>query len=235
MNINLILDIIVLIFLALGCIIGAKKGLIYQILSLVSFVISFIAAKFFSKIIAIWGYTTFIKEKIELMISEKIVISISEEHLHLATPEKIKSTLSDVLNDIPNFISDMINLEKIDFSSMPLDSAAELGSALASIVIAPIIIIILSHILFVVLFIIFTILFKILIKATNIVKKIPLIKKANKWIGALLGIVIYGIILTIFIQVFGLLLTLNGADSFIGISEETIQSTYLFKIFYNIF
>lgn len=234
MDINLILDIIVVGILILGCIIGAKKGMVYQILSLASFVVSFIVAKIASKAIAAWAYTNFIKEKIELIVSDKITSLIPAEYLQFATTDNIKESLAEILKDIPTFISDMINLETIDYSLISLESIPELSATIVSVVLAPVIIILISHVVFLILFIVLTLLFKLLIKVTNIVKKIPLIKTANKWIGAILGVATYGVVLTIGIQIFSLLLTLNGTGSFLGISEEIIESTYLFKLLYNI-
>jgi uncharacterized membrane protein required for colicin V production len=235
MFINLILDSIILTFLVLGCIIGAKKGFVYQFLSFFSYIISFIIAKILSKIASAWIYTTFIQEKIETTVLDKISTLIPEESLHLANTEQIKNVLINLLNDIPNFISDIINLDNIDINSLPLNSISEFSTAIVSIVLAPTIILLISYILFIFLFIILAVLVKIIINKTKVINKIPIIKTFNKITGAIFGFVKYGIIVFVFVQIFGLLLLLSGPEGLFGITEDIVQSTYLFKIFYNIF
>lgn len=113
-----------------------------------------------------------------------------------------------------------------------MDTKDNLKGAVMNGMIKPNCILLIRTIAFVVIFLLATIALRIVTAATGIVTKIPVLNKVNSLLGLVLGL-IEGLI-TVFIVclVTRLIVSLSSANSIL-FNQTAIDSTFLFKIFYN--
>lgn len=113
-----------------------------------------------------------------------------------------------------------------------MDTKDNLKSAVMNGMIKPNCILLIRTIAFVAIFLLVTIALRIVTSATGLVTKIPVLNKVNSFLGLVLGL-IEGLV-TVFIVclVTRLIVSLSSANSIL-FNQTAIDSTFLFKIFYN--
>lgn len=236
---NYILDGAVALAIIIGFFIGRKRGLVYSVLSLISYAASFMVAKMGSTVVANWFYDTFVKSTLVRETGAKITEVIGGNDALAALQASgagidISSIINQVINSLPKFLTNGIDLSAISTNNFELTSIESLSSSIVSTIFYPVIIVIFINIAFVILFLLCLIVFKVIFKLTKILKKLPLIGKIDKIGGALLGVATSGMIIILITKVLAMFMTLSGTNSFLGISQAMVNATWLFRIFFNI-
>lgn len=113
-----------------------------------------------------------------------------------------------------------------------IDTKDNLKGAVMNGMIKPNCTLLIRTIAFGVIFILATIALRIVTAATNLVTKIPVLNKVNSLFGLILGIVEGLITVFIVCLVTRLIVSLSSANSIL-FNQTAIDSTFLFKIFYN--
>lgn len=216
---NIFLDGLILVILVLFTIIGVRKGLIRSVINLLGTVFSAYFSGIAAKACAQWIYTSMIKQSIISSVSDSLTASAGEGAL---------STVNDIIESLPDFIKAIVpNAE----ASTQLQDALNSGiNSIASAVeqlVSPVVTAILSIALTVVLFVLFMVLVRFISRAVTRVCRIPVLFGVNRTLGGILGL-LKGVVLIMLAVSLLRLLSDFGASN-----QQTIDNTYLFKLFYN--
>lgn len=233
---NTIIDLITLGILLVGLFIGIKRGLIASVLNLVAYGTSFLIAKFQSRAAAEWIYNIYFKERLVNNITSQIneIFSGSLDVLTNLPSKNMIETIKQMADSLPYFISSNLNITNDMAASLPLTSISEFSEAFVNVIVYPPLLIILTRLMFVVIFLLALLLFKIVIKATKILKKIPILGKADKYGGAIFGLASAALFVLLAAKLTVILINFNGTNDFFGLTPTIINSTKLFKIFVNL-
>ncbi len=185
---NYIFDIVLGIVAVVIIIFTAKKGFVLSLLSTVSVVLSGFLSYKFTKPVSEFIYSSFLYDKIELKFTE--VIS------NLSQDASFEGKLDAMINSLPEGVVNAskglgFNLETA-ISSINLDlfTNENIVKAFIDNIASDIIMTVLDVVVFAVLFILLSFVLKyISILFSKIVKKLPLVGKANTVLGGALGIV----------------------------------------------
>lgn len=113
-----------------------------------------------------------------------------------------------------------------------IDSRSTLKSAVMDEIIAPNCLIALRTVVFTIIFILVSIIMGIIAKAGELINKIPVLGKANKFLGMIAGLC-EGLVIIFVVCLITRFFVSLGGDSTILFNRSTIESTILFKKFYN--
>lgn len=172
------IDLALIIITALMVIIGACRGLIISLISMVRFTIgvplSFFVSEMFSKLV----YDGFVKEIAYQKVSERLADSQSVNSI-------IKS-VDDFTNSLPSIFS-----KGIDTASFKILSIDEISRAITDSVVEPIAVVIIKILLFVITFVLFYIITGVIISFIKTLQKkdhMPL-KRTDIVLGGVFGFV----------------------------------------------
>lgn len=171
--VDLILAGIVLAF----TITGAAKGFVKTVLSFVAVVVAAILARTLTPSFAEQIYTAFVHERLVELIAENLGTAAND--VGAALPDGVKLLAAAFGLDINAIISQM-------GASLDLNGVAEY---LAVNVAQPVVMILVRALTAVVIFVVLMAIFKFAIRIINRVFKLPVLKTANKGLGAVLGFV----------------------------------------------
>lgn len=113
-----------------------------------------------------------------------------------------------------------------------LDATSSVKEAVVGKIVKPVFVMAVQTLLFIVIFIVVLIIVDIIARALKIVNKVPVIGSVNSVLGGAAGLVQGLITVCIICIVFRFGIALSGGDV-IFFNEMTINSTYIFKWFYN--
>ena len=113
-----------------------------------------------------------------------------------------------------------------------LDTKDNFKSAVMNGVIKPNCMLVIRSIVFGVIFILINIALRIAVAATKLVTKIPVLNKVNSFLGLILGLIEGLVLVFLLCLVTRLIVSLSSANSIL-FNQTAIDSTFLFKIFYN--
>ncbi len=183
--INLIVDLLIIAIIAIGAIIGAKRGFIKSVLKTCAGIIALIVAYAFNK-----PLSAFLSEKyFHGPIEEKISVAL-DTHLGGAldtlTPEKLVSGVPDALKNILNLVG--YDIEKIASEAIAsgADTVSRFCESSAAVIANALSTIIAFSVLLIGSFIILRILAFVL---DSIFRHIPGIKQLNSTLGLLFGLI----------------------------------------------
>ncbi|MDO4730860.1 MAG: hypothetical protein Q4B14_01845 [Clostridia bacterium] len=219
-KIAIIYDIFTVLLIVAFILLGYKKGFLRSIASIVSIAGSAIISIFLSKTSANFIFDVLIEDGLCTQISKFLVTGQN-------TYENISSLLSNTfpfMFDSQSFLNSSQSIGHITSLTDPL----AITRTIKPYIVSP-----LSGILFVVYFLIFVILIEILWKLLFKGTKRGKLGFANKSFGAVFG----GLKSIIIVCIIGFILScvlmfVDSDNSFF--SETTINSTYIFKYFYNL-
>lgn len=223
----MVLDIIIIVFVLMLAFIGMKRGIARTIYGIICLALAGVLAYLGGKALAEFVYNNFILDS----ITESVKTTFSSSLVN-------SSKLSEgVFGSIPAFLSGILmslGITQKGFAST-LDTASNLSqtATLTAVnkVISPVIISVISVAFIILFFIIFMLLLKLVI-GRHLLKlfKLPVIKWVNSLLGGILGFG-EGVLLVI-LAIFALkIFMFFSQDPFI--SQELIDSSYIFKSVYN--
>lgn len=184
-------DLIMLAITLVLTVIGFARGAVKTILSVIGGIISYALSYALGKRLAEPVYNCFLKDSVNNEISSHITDLLENEG------GNIGDSLTDILPDsLQFFISDnelvnSLNNVAGDTTAQVVDSAAQIIQQVAE----PIFIGFISICITIVLFILFNALITVLLHLSDFIDKIPIIGKANRIVGAIIGF-LSGLVLT---------------------------------------
>lgn len=113
-----------------------------------------------------------------------------------------------------------------------LNSRANLKTAIMDNMIKPECMLVIRTIAFAAIFILVGVVLRIVVSVTGLVTKIPVLNKVNAFLGLVLGLVEGLIVVFVVCLATRLIVSLSSANSIL-FNQTAIDSTFLFKIFYN--
>lgn len=175
---SIAIDIAFILIFVASVLLGIKKGFVRMILSLVALVASWMAADKFAPAASQWINDNFIRENAIALITEKLaaVFENGSREIIEAVPEYIikAAELAD------------ISLENVIESAVEPSAAAEnIFSACETTIVLPV----LEFLMFIVIFIVVSIVLAIIVRVADKIFDLPVLKKLNKFLGAIAGAV----------------------------------------------
>lgn len=215
-------DGLVLLILTLFVVKGVLKGALRSALSLLGVILTAYFSSILGKALAAWLYDTFFKQSIINSVSDSINSSIGQN---------TADVIAQIVDNLP-----FISLLNPDLSnSATVVSAIESGSLTAAntveSVLSPIIIGFISILTTIFLFILISFAVRFLISLILKVGKLPVLSQFNRILGGVLGLFSGTVIIMLLILILKLIAAFGSANQLL--SDEVINSTYLFKLFYN--
>lgn len=179
-----ILILLIPIIFIVAVIRGIKRGFMNQLISLVSTVVAVIIALMLCAPVANAAYDGLIEDK----VCDKISATVEKSGADAATDLIVKN--------VPSFVTSSAKKVGLDIGEV-IDGAVvidgnradSIAKAINDKIARPFILVIVKIIAFLIIFAIVKILIGILAKALNIVAKLPVINKANKLLGGVVGAV----------------------------------------------
>lgn len=221
----MILDIIIVAFIAILVIVGIKRGIAATLLNLLSVAAAGLLAYIGSKLVAGWIYSAFISRTVTESVSE--TVSNSAQNAEIISQEAI--------DNLPDFIKGLLSAFGIQTDAFN-DSAAQAvqnnSDALAKTVddtISPVVISVLSVVLLVVMFIVFLIICKFIARRLVRLFDLPVISAVNRLLGGTLGFLEGAAICLVAILACRVLLPYTAEPL---ITPEMIDQSIIFKAVY---
>lgn len=182
-----IVDLILIIAVAVIAIISAKKGFLLALLNIAAYVVSGVLAKLFSSPVVSYIYSNYFSEKILLKLHELIPSGSVEGELETVIINAIQSLPEPIVSLISHFNAS----ELVSAVVTPADTALTV-EMIEQTYVAPFVSNVLSIVVMVVLFILFSFVLRFVFSLINKMitgKKHKIIRGANMFFGAALGVV----------------------------------------------
>ncbi len=174
--------IAVIAVLAIGAVIGWKRGFVDMLFGAVSMILALVLAVIIApKLGAAVQENENIMEKLTVKVSE--VLNLDELAVEIPDAERLVDNLN-----LPNAIKEKITsaefMEKIELDTLAEDASSKMADAVAVFLAKTII----TAVCFVVVFVVALILLYLLNKVLDVFAKLPLLKQANQLVGLALGV-----------------------------------------------
>lgn len=220
---SIILDAALILFLIFKLIMGVKKGMIRSLLSFFGTVIILIISNLLSNYLSNIIYDNIISKS----ITNNIVSQVNSGN------REVVFSLQNAINSLPKFLQNL--LATSDVSTNNINTAMN-STAIAEAVnnaVRPLIVGILQVIIFIALFFVLRVLFAFLTRFFKKINKVPMLGGLNKFFGGFLGIAQGLILAYIICMVIKIIILFSTNAREIIFTPENINSTILFKYFYN--
>ena len=214
--------IIVLVILAIGAIVGWKKGFVDMLFGAVSMTIALILAVLIGPKLGV-----FVQDNTQMAdkLSSKVSQTLNLEELAIEIPEP--DALVENLN-LPVVVKEKITsaefAEKLNLDKMAEDASAKMAEVVATFLTKMII----AALCFVIVFVVALILLFLLNKVLDVFAKLPLLKQANQLAGLALGVVQAILVIWLFFAV----VTVIGGTEFGQSMFGYINSSKLLSFLY---
>lgn len=218
-------DLIMLTIMLVLAVIGFARGAVKTILSVIGGIVSLVLSYVLGDRLSEPVYDCFFKESVNTEISSQITQMLENDSGNIG--DSITSTLPEPLQF---FIS---NSDMVDsLNSVVGDTTAQVVESATQIiqqVVEPVFIGIISICLTIVLFVIFNIAVTVLLHLSDFIDKIPVVGKANRIAGAVIGLV-SGLVLTFAtVAIFNQFVPVIAEDS--DFSNNVQETSLFFEIF----
>ena len=229
--VSLVLDLMV-VLIAVGFVwYGVRRGFLVMLVNTGGRLISCIVAYIASRALATTIYNVYIHDRLVSSISESISGTLSESDASVQ--------VSVILQELPGFLRNMVyglfgNASNISAAvGKTLDgSVTAITSTIVDQVVYPIVYLVLQCLLFLVLFACLKIIIGALSETLRNLRRCILIGVPDMLAGAALGVVEGILSIFVVVVIIQLLIYCSGGQ-IPFLSDDTIQSTHLFRIFYN--
>lgn len=215
-----IIDIVIIALILLCTIIGAKKGLMKILLSVVAFLVAVYLSYSFSPVVAEFVQTRFISPKITQTISENLYegsekIEDALPNFVLKNSDKLGFELDTLVNSVHDSANDVIDAKAESFVNTHVNPPMiKAISAIAAII----------------MFLILSFVLNILARMINRIIKTSPASGFNKVGGALLGCVNGLVFAAAFCLILSLVFSFNN-DGFFVFSKEAADNSFFYGLF----
>ena len=221
----MILDFIIIAVVAIAAVIGYRRGLAKTVFAFAGTLLAMVAAYLTARYLANFIYKSFIISA----VSESVQSSFSQ------TVTSADSVASDALESLPAFFSGILGFFGVNGvslgSAIDVKSTAEGVTGAMNSVLAPVLISVMTVAFIILLFIIFKLLIRLLSKVILKIFELPVIRVVNRILGGVFGLC-EGLLL-----IYAAILIIRIIFPYIDaplITEELINSSFLFKTIYNL-
>lgn len=230
--VSLILDLMV-ILITVGFIwYGVRRGFLVMLVNTCGRLLSCIVAYIASRALATTIYNVYIHDRLVELISESISGTLSESEASVQ--------VSVILQELPGFLRNMVYGLFGDAATInetvgnALDgSVTAITSTIVDEIVYPIVYLVLQCLLFLVLFACLKIIISALSETLRNLRRCILIGVPDMLAGAALGAVEGVLTVFVVVVIIQLLIYCSGGQiPFLG--DDEIQSTHLFRVFYNL-
>lgn len=188
MNVAYILDGVVILIFLMAVVSGYRRGFVVSVIYLVGCAAAALVAITLSKPLAASVYDMFLSNKVEQTVSSQISSSNTKDVASLTN--SVAQALKDLPGPVSNFISTSgYTPEKIasGLSGSVNSSSADLTDKIVNTVVRPVSISLLQALCYVILFSVIMVLVGIVASTVNHVFRLPLLRRINGLLGAVLG------------------------------------------------
>lgn len=209
----------------------ANRGFVRTVLSFLGYLISGFIASTLSQLGARWVFHEFARPWLISYIDENILPSVGVAGAADAVGQ-FADSLPGIVGNVVRFGLDANPgaLQQINDSLQT--SVQNIGPAIADYLCAPVVLSLLRIVLFFVLFGLCLALVRNIARLCGFISKIPLLGGVNSLLGGALGF-FQGILVIYLLAILLGLAVLMTNNQIPFVNEEVIQSTFIFKIFYN--
>lgn len=224
---SIVLDVLIVALLVIFLLIGKKKGFVCTAIELLGWIAVAVFAIPLAQTAANWVYDVCIDNSICNAVN-KTIVETSDGSLITA--------INDYIAKLPSFVSSQLAENEITASYIL--NQGELNDNIAGAVsnaVKPIIIPLISAIISIILAIVGIFCVRLLAKVCGgIVNRIPIVGSVNGLLGAMLGLVKGAVITGIAVFIISTVLNIRTEGIF-GITSETVNNTYIFKVIAGLF
>lgn len=228
----MILDVILILIAFIIIVASYKRGFLRSIILIAGYVASIIVAVVFSKLLSPWIFNTFMRNGIIENINGIVENTVGSAN--------IPQVITEFFETLPQFLISLIDMSfggndtlVANIESSTNGMIANIGTAIADVVIMPLIVMLLQSILCIVIFLICLFIVKGVSSLFKSFYEVPILGKVNAVLGGVIGIGIA------FVWLFILMIILKTIISFTGnsltyLNTEVVEKTYIFKWLYQL-
>lgn len=206
---------------------SARKGFVRTVVQFVGYLAAMVFANIGSKMLAAFAYDGFIRTRLLSFVENSLV--------NATDSDMIVSELTNAIESLPPLFSGILSSGSAGLPgalpSIINPDMGEIAMQLTDTFFAPMAIMVLRSVFFFLIFAASLFLVKLFAKAFTGLNYIPLIGPVNALLGGAVGILEAFLFLYIFAMILNFVLILTG-NSVPFITQESIESTYLFKNFF---
>ncbi len=226
---SLIIDILILAIILVSVIVGYKKGFIKISVSAIGLILSFVLSITLSSTVAQWTYDTFIHEKmvsnVSASLEEQGNVAIDIAIDNIFSSDKMIFKMAKICGITADDVKPEISAESDEISTVSEYIEGE--------VIRPTLTFMLRLVAMILLLILLSVLFNLLSNLLSKTFSLTVAKKADPILGGVLGFVL-GIVFALLLCILLDTAISLFPDGFIGITEETRDGSYLYRLVNNI-
>ena len=204
---------------------AARKGFVRSLIELVGYVVAAIIAFTAGEMISDTVCQNYVSPAIVSVVSENI-------------KDGSETTASDVFGALPEYVKNVAKLANITedtvqdkLTSSLSNTADDIAKAISDLII-PVVKSAIKLCVSLILFVLLMIVVRFLAIAVNKIFDVPLLRTLNQTLGALLGVIRALLTVCILVLIVRLCMNISG-NEFLIFNNETIDSTFIFKFFYN--
>lgn len=225
-----LLDLIIVLIIAITVFLSAKKGFVRTLIEVVGLIAAIIVAFTFSTPVADSVYDKFVEPKI---------ISTVEESFN-NTANTATDTVDAVWTKLPKFMtnSSFLNISKENvYEQIKTDTsatAATMADTVSNSFVKPVVTKFVSLLFSVISVVVLIFVTKFLAKYINKLFNFSIVGKINKTLGGIIGLFKGVAVAIIFCLVISLIMSFTK-NGFLIFTNDTVNSSYLFKFFTELF
>lgn len=222
---GIFLDVSIIILFIVFIVSGFKKGLIKSLVGFVGTIIAIFLSAYLSRIVSLFIYDNFVRDTLLVNIND-----ILNEYVEHDLNEKALA----VFNGLPNILSNALTFCGITSNVVGNVIESSAGNASYALVelFYPTIISIIKTILMPFIFLIVIIPINLLTKVVGKVSRFPVLRQIDQIIGATIAALKCFVLILLITFLLRMFLPMMGSIPNI-FSKNTIESTFLFKNFYD--
>ncbi len=222
---SILVDIFVIIIILFSVIFNLKRGFVKSIVGLLSLILTVLLISYVSQPISEFVYDNFIHKSVCESIEENEKNQIDKE----------TKNYFDILPDFAKEAAQSAGIDANDVSEIIKNNVASGNKTevISRTIVRPAAIKLISIFVDVILFAILMFLFSFISKFICSFFKIPLLNEANKFLGAVLGL-LKGIIIAAFVCSLVSYISETSEGGFLIFNKETISNSVLFNFFSNV-
>lgn len=229
---SLILDLMVIVITVGFVWYGIRRGFLVMLVNSCGRLISCIGAYIGSRALATTIYQVYFREKLIDTVSSSITGSLAEYDPTMQISAAMQGVPGILRNMVYGLFGETANIVEMIGDSLN-GTVATVSTNLVDQIVYPVIYIILQSILFLLLYTCLKIVIGALSETLRNIRKCILIGVPDMICGALLGLVESVLLLFVIVVIVKLLIYCSGAQ-IPYLTDETIKSTSLFKVFYEL-
>lgn len=228
-----ILDGVVILIFLMAVYSGYRRGFVVSVIYLVGCVAAALVSLALCKPLAVSVYDMFLSNRVQQTVSSQVSNANAKDTASLSN--SVAQAMKDLPGPVSNFMSASgYTPEKIaeSLSGKANESSADLTNAIVNTVVRPVSISLLQALCYVVLFAVMMILVGIVASTVNHVFRLPLLRKINGGLGAVLGAVRGVLYVFLAVTVISMIAASSASDG--KITQDVMDHTVIVHAVQNV-